>query len=724
MAGHKRRRSEFEEKDARDRRASNPSRKTRDAQAADKASKDSSHDSTEGGTPSHTVSDDANPEKEAVWTKVESRGTKRKREIQKQEQEPRKALQARPAIKYSPSSKPLNTSVKLKDLQALILYILADGSAPQWVAVEQRRAFEKVVVLMVPGLDAQLFDLFNGGGRRSPDEYYPSELNTESLPDSVKPFARVFTHIWPVQNPGDDKFSRIYSPLSAILDVQLPREDYSDRSKGKGKGQWQKNQTHAAERKKMPIKRTPITEYLATKEDLLLNGYVVHPTMYTTPEEKLVALKDRQDTHCSTEDGWMDTHVDKLEDGAVPDDEIEEGSMTAGRNVLALDCEMCQTGTEKTSELTRISVVDWDGSVVMDELVKPANPITDYLTQFSGITEEMLAPVTTTLADIQQKLSKLITPRTILVGHSLNSDFTALKMTHPFVVDTAIAYPHPRGLPLKSSLKYITQQYAKQEIQKGSAGHDSREDARACLNLVKLKCENGPTWGTSKSSTESIFKKIARSKKDANMNSLSPKDETFRRSAVADWGNPSRGHGACADVVFGCKTDEEVVSNVIKAVNSGEEGSTAAEKEVDFVWARFRELEAIRGWWNKSKTADNDELRMNAIALAEQQPEEDGTTDKKEEPGASALDGAVRRTANRVAEIWDALPPATAFIVYSGTNDPRDECRLQGMRQQFQQEYRTKKWDELTVQWTDREDQFLRSAVKKARQGWGFVAVK
>ena len=114
----------------------------------------------------------------------------------------------------------------------------------------------------------------------------------------------------------------------------------------------------------------------------------------------------------------------------------------------------------------------------------------------------MLEGVTTTLADIQKKLVEILHPRTILIGHSLNSDLTALKITHPYIVDTAIIFPHPRGPPLKSSLKWLAQKYLNREIQKGhgstgpGAGHDSIEDARTCLDLVKQKCEKGKEWGT------------------------------------------------------------------------------------------------------------------------------------------------------------------------------------------------------------------------------------
>lgn len=341
----------------------------------------------------------------------------------------------------------------------------------------------------------------------------------------------------------------------------------------------------------------------------------------------------------------------------------------------------------------------------------------------------MLKPVTTTLSDIQDRLRKIITPRTILIGHSLNSDLIALKTTHPFIVDTSIIYPHPRGPPLKSSLKWLAQKYLSREIQKnhGSTGHDSIEDARACLDLVKQKCEKGARWGTSDASGEPIFKRLGRSPKPKNVQSGA--SEECRTSAVVDWGDPRRGHGSTATVSIGCENDDEVVQGVKSAVNGGDASHSASDPDVnrrvaptgvDFVWARFRELEAVRGWWNSTKTADLAQLRSNAIATSSQH--ENGNA--MDQPSPSDLSEAVARMVFRIKDVYAALPPCTAFIVYSGIGDPREFGRLQALQQQFRKEYQIKKWDELSVKWTDTEEQQLRNAVRKAREGVGFVVVK
>jgi RNA exonuclease 1 len=92
--------------------------------------------------------------------------------------------------------------------------------------------------------------------------------------------------------------------------------------------------------------------------------------------------------------------------------------------VYALDCEMCYT--TGGGELTRIAVVSSDGKTVYETLVMPDNPILDYNTRFSGITEEDLVNVKTTLKDVQAFLLNLLSSKTILIGHGLDGDLRAL----------------------------------------------------------------------------------------------------------------------------------------------------------------------------------------------------------------------------------------------------------------------------------------------------------
>jgi len=336
------------------------------------------------------------------------------------------------------------------------------------------------------------------------------------------------------------------------------------------------------------------------------------------------------------------------------------------------------------------------------------------------MTKEKLDPVTTRLSDIQSRLRELIDPHTIILGHSLNSDLTALKMTHPFIVDTSILFPHPRGPPLKSSLKWLAQKYLSREIQKnGALGHDSIEDARACLDLIRQKCEKGPKWGTSEATNEPIFKRIGRAPKPSALK-LNPVGDESRTGAVVDWGDPRRGIGSTADAVVGCDSDEQVVDGIKKAVNGDPEdkNSNIPVNGVDFVWGCLRDVEALRGWRNVARTHTNSDSNQETSSNGQ------AAEDENQNFNAAPLRDRVSKTVAQIADIYAALPPCTAFIVYSGTGDPRELVRLQGQQQQFKKEYQTKKWDELTVQWTDTEEQAIKRACQKARQSIAFVCVK
>lgn len=691
------------------------------------------------------------------WQTVERRPKKKSKKT------PKADSSNYPAITFSSQAR-LQSKIYITHLRDLVLYILADGTAPQWVSVRHRPYFRKVVTVLVPGIEEAMFkanvdfaaynqvDGTKSGQAAdrllaSPDDYYPRPLSSDKLPQPLKPFAQMFTHLWPCKATGDDKQGRMHSPISTFLTAPLPK---SADDKGK------KGPKPVRDPQGWNNVRTRITEFILTPEQYMENGFTVHPCL----------LRPGQSRECLKEDeGWVHSKVDNLKDGDVPDPEVQQGSITAGREVLAIDCEMCMTG-EKEFSLTRISIVSWDGSVVLDELVKPDKPIIDYVTRFSGITKEMIDPVTTTLRDIQERLLRLITPRTILAGHSLDSDMKALKMTHPFVVDTSVLFPHPKGHPFKHSLKWLAQKYLNREVQKGdgtSQGHDSIEDARTCLDLVKKKCEKGKAWAAGEPSGENLFKRLSRA--GTAYRAQAGPDATGgmangKSTAAVDWGDVKRSVCNLADVVLdGCQSDAEVEAGVLRAVQGDADGAVVKGGGVDFVWARMRELEALQGWWNRNRTdagdageeaappkqlealhktarnnpfaakSETDVFSSAVVDVSKFTPTAGNELDQdpaKPVTTKSVLEESLAHLADRLKRIYDALPPCTAFIVLSGSGDPREMSRLQSMHTQWKKEYNTPgmKWDQLSVKWTDQEEQALKRAAREAREGIAFIGVK
>ncbi|KAI1916509.1 hypothetical protein LOZ58_003860 [Ophidiomyces ophidiicola] len=628
----------------------------------------------------------------------------------------------------------MQNPIKISDMQGLLLYCFADGLSPQWISVKHSGHIRKAVVVMVPGLETGMFDgsvkltgpqapstntdVESPESVEQPTEFElwkkgvpldrtlnrsnPKSLLNEELPDALQPLSEIFPHIWPVRSPGDTKYNKLHSPLQAFLMSALQKSG-KDSNNGPGPRP-PRHQSWAS-------KQAPVTTFITSPQDLREGDYVLHPALFDTVNEKDAYADIRRRTEQSVEHGWVDTNISHVEDAIVPENQIQTGSITVGRRVLALDCEMCITEGGK-SELTRISMVGWDGEIILDEFVKPERPVIDYLTQYSGVTKEILDPITTTLDDIQKRLLNILTPNCILVGHSLNSDLNALKLTHPFIIDTALLYPHPRGPPLRSSLKWLVQKYLGREIQKGQAGHDSIEDARAVLDLLKQKCEKGERWGTSDCSNESIFRRLSRASKDHRAGRAA--EGEGRTGAVVDWGNPDRGFGAQASVALGCQNDEEVVAALSKAVNGDADGLPVPPGGVDFTWARLRELEVFRGWCNRVPGTSNS-YDSSSVAV---------------QPSPAAVDpdtlgSTVAKTVSYIKRIYDSLPPYTLFMVYSGTGDPREVVRLQAMHKTYLEEFRSRKpWDQLTVKWTDTEEQALKKALQFARDGCGFLTVK
>uniref|UniRef100_M4BAP1 Exonuclease domain-containing protein n=1 Tax=Hyaloperonospora arabidopsidis (strain Emoy2) TaxID=559515 RepID=M4BAP1_HYAAE len=173
---------------------------------------------------------------------------------------------------------------------------------------------------------------------------------------------------------------------------------------------------------------------------------------------------------------------------ALLDDDIR----SAEQLFLALDCEMCRT--TKGVELTRVTLIDACEKVLLDEYVRPKNPIVDYCTQYSGITREIMEATDIRLENVQEKFLALVPAEAILVGHSIENDLLALRVLHRRVIDTACMYPHPKGPPFRSALRFLTSRFLSRVIQTNTNGHCSVEDAVATLQLAQLKIKRGPTF--------------------------------------------------------------------------------------------------------------------------------------------------------------------------------------------------------------------------------------
>lgn len=168
--------------------------------------------------------------------------------------------------------------------------------------------------------------------------------------------------------------------------------------------------------------------------------------------------------------------------------------VTDNSPMFGIDCEMCIT--DKGSELTKISIVDEESRVVYNQLVKPDGPIINYLTRYSGITKEMMEHVDNRLEDVKYFMRKKLPRDAIFVGHSLNMDLAAIKIFHPYVIDTSVIYNRSGERYYKPSLKTLAYEFLGKSIQTADKlGHDSLEDAVTALELVQLKIVNGLEFG-------------------------------------------------------------------------------------------------------------------------------------------------------------------------------------------------------------------------------------
>lgn len=205
--------------------------------------------------------------------------------------------------------------------------------------------------------------------------------------------------------------------------------------------------------------------------------------------------------------------------------------------MYGVDCEMVETKEGK--ELGHVCVLNSNCEVVIDVLVKPSNPVVDYLTQFSGLTKEALDKATLSLQDVHKLLKERLPSGAILVGHSLEYDLRVLHLVHQRCIDTTVLYPHNRE-GLKFSLKRLTELYLNKRM-KRAHGHDPREDAQAALLLALKKIENGPGFGVPMTQIVPLASAIRKLHRDSSVAVGNAPDTRVKRKAATAVEEPSTG---------------------------------------------------------------------------------------------------------------------------------------------------------------------------------------
>ncbi|RLN58920.1 hypothetical protein BBJ29_000177 [Phytophthora kernoviae] len=124
--------------------------------------------------------------------------------------------------------------------------------------------------------------------------------------------------------------------------------------------------------------------------------------------------------------------------------------------IVALDCEMCVTASDFTSErfasaLCRVSAVNGENilrGIISDFIVHQPEEgmhMVDPKTDIHGITLQQITDSKISLVKAQKKMLKYINKDTIVVGHSVHGDLASMQINHRRVIDTALIFRRNTG---------------------------------------------------------------------------------------------------------------------------------------------------------------------------------------------------------------------------------------------------------------------------------------
>lgn len=580
----------------------------------------------------HSAIDDLNAAStDTVFESDSTRGSKRRRSSVAQNVVLRKKkfLQDEPTLTILGDRQKKATISSVRDL---LLYSLTDMQLqPRWCQLNNRRSVDKFVVVFLRGLTNDEFGMPDL--KKIADPLLISKYNVN---ENLSNFGEYFDEVIPMLAPGSNKC--IYSTYSSLVSYTLS------------------NKQKAEIKKENANRKIVLPDLYLTLDEMVFNNYPIHQDVKGAAQGLVAKTIDYKST--------------KL---------FNHG----GSKTFALDCEMCLSLNGRV--LTRVSLTDFDNNVLYDELVKPSEPIVDYLTQYSGITEEMLEGVETTLEEVQNKILEIVSSNDTLIGHSLESDLNILKLKHPNIVDTSVCYDHPRGPPSKASLKMLMSTHLDTAIQKSFKGHDSVEDCISCMELVKLKISEGYLYGKSYN-MESLFKRIAQNNKlikTADGEKIPKKSVVIGYSAIKNFGHHEH--------QIQCKSDDEIVEKFIEN-----------QEQNDLIVLKLRELE-----WFKKFSEHN---MVPDLTLPE------------------TADEMYKKVSDRIEKIYQNLTPNSIIVICSENGDTRQLLRLQELSKTFK--FKVEKSAEnidvpvKVESWTEENAEKMIQALEEARDALFLCTLK
>ncbi|KAI8078275.1 uncharacterized protein B0P05DRAFT_579514 [Gilbertella persicaria] len=374
-------------------------------------------------------------------------------------------LVSRPAFHIIPTS--LTQVIPTKQLGEFVLYALSETTNLAWCSIIHKAKVERLVMVFAQGLNCTDFGISNPS---SPAPFVDLDQldSTQWVGKASMPFLTKQSK-YMIVNQISGHNGRFNSPVADILQCNMSntkKEKLANEQSVKGN----------------KFKDNMREYYVLSLEEMKKADYPIPPFL---------------DSSVCLPEGWKETHAS-----------TEPLAPGQPKRIIAVDCEMVLT--VRGSALARITLIDEDGSVLLDDMVKPDQPIIDYLTKYSGITPAAMSTATCSLRRAQKHVRKFVNHNVILVGHGLENDLKALQLAHPYCVDTSLIYDHHKGPPYKPSLRFLARNYLKRRIQDRNetrVGHDSAEDARATLDLFKLKLANKISFGKYKK-TELIMDRL------------------------------------------------------------------------------------------------------------------------------------------------------------------------------------------------------------------------